>query len=154
MPQRARWQERVNSIRRSPFFLYSSEPASPPFRAATSPRKASRLENFCTKIRHKAATLHSKGKQAEVKKEPSVPVMSTAQMEPARTGRRPQNLHISKAQLPSPPLTSGMPSQGPPGQRPVGDAWPFPPSTFHSSLTFNITHHVKQSRPKKSLCKS
>jgi hypothetical protein len=102
--------------------LPASEPASPPSRAATSPRKASRLENFCTKIRNKAATLHGKGKQAEAKEQPSVPVMSTAQMEPARTGRRPQNLHISKAQLPSPPLTSGMPSQGQPGQGPVGDA--------------------------------
>ncbi|EAQ92406.1 hypothetical protein CHGG_00641 [Chaetomium globosum CBS 148.51] len=34
----------------------ASEPASPPSKA-TSPHKASRLENFCTKIRNKAATL-------------------------------------------------------------------------------------------------
>ncbi|KAK4148520.1 regulatory protein weta, partial [Chaetomidium leptoderma] len=97
--------------------LSASEPASPPSKS-TSPRKTGRLESFCTKIRNKAATLHGKAKQPEIKTEPhtsSVPIMSTAQMEPVRTsGRaRPQNLHISKSQLPSPPLTSGMPNQRP-----------------------------------------
>ncbi|KAH6845070.1 hypothetical protein B0I37DRAFT_355582 [Chaetomium sp. MPI-CAGE-AT-0009] len=92
----------------------ASEPASPP-PEATSPRKASRLENLCTKIRNKAATLQ--GKKAEVKSEsltsPSVPVMSTAQLEPAKTPswQRPEDLHISKSTLPSPPLTSGMPNE-------------------------------------------
>ncbi|KAK3301302.1 uncharacterized protein B0H64DRAFT_438387 [Chaetomium fimeti] len=94
----------------------ASEPASPPSKA-TSPRKASRLGNLCTKIRNKAATLQ--GKKVEVKSEPepltspSVPVMSTAQLEPAKSSgwQRPENLQVSKSQLPSPPLTSGMPNE-------------------------------------------
>ncbi len=94
--------------------LSASEPASPPSKPV-SPRKAGRLEAFCTKIRHKAATL-GKAKQVDVKPDPDAftePIMSTAQMAPTRGRPRPQNLHISKAQLPSPPLTSGMPSQRP-----------------------------------------
>ncbi len=94
--------------------LSASEPASPPSKPV-SPRKAGRLETFCTKIRNKASTL-GKTKQVEVKPDPDAfaePVMSTAQMAPARGRPRPQNLHISKAQLASPPLTSGMPGQRP-----------------------------------------
>ncbi|KAK4104331.1 hypothetical protein N658DRAFT_484308 [Parathielavia hyrcaniae] len=93
--------------------LSASEPASPPSKA-TSSRKAGRLKSACNRIRD-AMTLHGEAKQADSESEPdslSVPVMLTAQMEPSRmSGRpRPQNLQFCrKAELPSPPLTSGLP---------------------------------------------
>ncbi|SPQ22147.1 d7d2fc69-5b53-4a0c-9016-282b2d4a2fba [Thermothielavioides terrestris] len=94
--------------------LSASEPASPPSQS-TSPRKAGRLESFCNKIRTKAATLHGKAKQppdmeAQTDESLSVPVMSTAQMEPARPSghSRPQSFHLSESQVPSPALTSGV----------------------------------------------
>ncbi|KAK4038033.1 hypothetical protein C8A01DRAFT_48327 [Parachaetomium inaequale] len=100
--------------------LSASEPASPPSKATSPPRKASsRLGKFCAKVRNKATALQGK-KTTDVKPEPEpdsslgVPVMSTAQLEPAKTTParpRPQNVHIPKAQSPSPPLTSGMPGE-------------------------------------------
>ncbi|KAL2126317.1 hypothetical protein VTI74DRAFT_1200 [Chaetomium olivicolor] len=103
--------------------LPASEHASP--EQAISPRKAGRLEACCNKVRSNEATLHGKAKQPEHKTKPedaslSMPVMSTATMEPATTTARPrpQNLSISKSQLPSPPLTNGMPNQA----RPVTDS--------------------------------
>ncbi|KAJ4306177.1 hypothetical protein N0V88_000973 [Collariella sp. IMI 366227] len=95
--------------------LSASEPVSPPGEVF-SPRKAGRLERFYGKIRNKAVAIQGKANQSEQRvkvEEPSLSVMSTATLEPERTAARlrPQTLSISKSQLPSPPLTSGMPDQ-------------------------------------------
>ncbi|KAK4131351.1 hypothetical protein BT67DRAFT_436368 [Trichocladium antarcticum] len=99
----------------------ASVPASPPSQA-TSPRKASRLEAFCSRIRNKAATFHGKSHEGETKLEPAspaaraAPLMSTAQMEPVRGRHRPHDLQLCREQLPLSPPPTGVMSGHP--QRP------------------------------------
>ncbi|KAK3896432.1 hypothetical protein C8A05DRAFT_20591, partial [Staphylotrichum tortipilum] len=99
--------------------LSASEPASPPSKnhnhhRNNTPRKpAGLLETLCSKIRGKAAAVQDKGaKQGKPSPLLTVPVMSTAQLQPepakasAQARPRPQQLSLSKTPLPSPPLTS------------------------------------------------
>ncbi|KAL2140375.1 hypothetical protein VTI28DRAFT_3867 [Corynascus sepedonium] len=103
--------------------LSAPEPASLPSNAI-SPRKASRLGAFCTKIRNKAATLQGE-KKVESMSEPlassSTLSISTAQPESANMSDRPppQDLHISAPQLPFPLFTNGMSDEA---QRAIADS--------------------------------